>query len=168
MVSKIRIRENDERNKKKNYTISCYDKSIVWPIIRYETVTLSSYYVQLWTCKPIKFDQSFCLIYVGCDLWLNLIKTLGIYREGPNSMICTSRIFKFIILKKKIWRATKQFAKILKNSFLESFWQTEYDPKTLWKFIKPYLNKKNCQNDYKLPSKAKKGHLWTKNIGPYL
>jgi hypothetical protein len=87
-------------------------------------LTVSPDQVQLRTSKHIKFISTYLFIYGGCHIHVNLSKTLGTGRKEPNSLICTSRFFKFVVLKKNEQKKLadfKKIAKILENSFLDSF-----------------------------------------------
>jgi hypothetical protein len=46
------------KEQKKNYTIGRYDKSIVWPIIRYETVTRTQVMTRATALSGIVFLKS--------------------------------------------------------------------------------------------------------------
>jgi hypothetical protein len=56
--------------------------------------------IQLRTSKHIKFISTYLFIYGGCHIHVNFSKTLGTGRKGPNSLICTSRFFKFVVFLK--------------------------------------------------------------------
>jgi hypothetical protein len=58
-------------------------------------------HIQLRTSKHIKIDQNWTSIYWRCRTCLDIVKTTEIQTVGPDLMICTSEISKFVVLRKK-------------------------------------------------------------------